>query len=46
MRVLNTSRAARHLINGGTFLNARAPRGSTPHTIAMWHLGNARYLGR
>lgn len=38
--------AARELINGGTFLNARAPRGSTPNSVARWHLFQARYFKR
>lgn len=38
--------AARALINGGTFLNGRAPVGSTPWHVAQWHLQMARYVGR
>lgn len=37
-------RAAKALIGGGTFLNATAPRGSTPWLVAKWHLGQARAL--
>lgn len=38
--------AARRLIEGGTFMNARALPGSTPYSVAWWHLQQARYLGR
>lgn len=36
--------AARRLIDSGTLLNTKAPRGSTPHAIAAWHLAQARWL--
>lgn len=39
-------RAARQLIDGGTLFNAKAPCGSGPHAVAMWHLFQARYWGR
>ena len=38
--------AARHILANGTLLNYPAPRGSVPHSVAMWHLHRARYLGR
>ena len=37
-------RAARELVGAGTFLNASAPRGSTPYMMAQWHLAQARAL--
>lgn len=37
---------AAHLINSGTLLNAKAPRGSIPHAVAMWHLDRARHYKR
>lgn len=37
---------AQELLRGGTLLNYPAPRGSIPHSVAMWHLHRARYLGR
>lgn len=39
-------RNARDLLEGGVLFYAKAPVGSTPHTIAMWHLYQARYWGR
>jgi hypothetical protein len=39
-------RAARMLIASGTIFNARAPRGSIPHSVAAWHLFQARWDGR
>lgn len=33
---------AKRLIDGGTFLNSKAPRGSTPGLVARWHLAQAR----
>jgi hypothetical protein len=36
--------AARELIGAGTFLNARAPVGSTSWEVARWHLAQARGL--
>jgi hypothetical protein len=38
-------KAAKALIDGGTLLNATAPRGSTPWVVAQWHLAQARRLG-
>ncbi|WP_432263016.1 hypothetical protein [Cupriavidus sp. TMH.W2] len=38
--------AARALLAGGGFLNAYSARGSTLHGVAMWHLWQARHLGR
>lgn len=35
---------ARNLVGAGTFLNATAPRGSTPYMMAQWHLAQARAL--
>lgn len=37
---------AKKLLVEGTMLNYPAPRGSIPHAVAMWHLYQARYLGR
>lgn len=37
---------AKKLLVDGTMLNYPAPRGSIPHAVAMWHLYQARYLGR
>lgn len=36
--------AAQQLLGAGTLLNARAPRGSIPGTVAAWHLAQARAI--
>lgn len=38
--------AARELLAGGGFFNSYSARGTTFHHVAMWHLFQARYLGR
>lgn len=39
-------RAAKQLLKSGGFFNGLSARGSTFHAVAMWHLAQARYLGR
>lgn len=36
--------AARKLLNSGGFFNGFSTRGSTFHSIAAWHLANARAI--
>lgn len=38
--------AARDLLRGGGFFNGFSARGSTMHSVALWHLFQARYAGR
>lgn len=36
--------AAREMLAGGSLLNATSRPGSTLHSVAMWHLSQARSL--
>lgn len=38
--------AAKSLLGSGGFFNGFSARGSTMHSVAGWHLAQARYLGR